>query len=76
MAELKTPKESFTVTSVSVSLGLKANIGNYNMANVNYVLTAQPAEGVDAQEVKEALEGIVDGWVSEKLAQIKAKNGN
>jgi hypothetical protein len=76
MSELKTKNEElFTVTSVSVNLGLKANLGNYNMANFNYVLTAQPAEGADTEEVKAALEEIVDGWVNEKLTAIKAKNG-
>lgn len=63
------------MATVNVSLGIKASLGNYNMANINYSLTDEIREGETEQEAKERIEAIVDGWVGEKLAEIKAKNG-
>lgn len=63
------------MATVSVSLGLKASLGNYNMANINYSLTDEIRSGESEQDAKDRLEKIVDGWVNEKLNSIKAKNG-
>ena len=63
------------VTNVAVSLGIKASLGNYNMANINYSVSATPGDGEDPEQVKQELEEIVDAWVSGKLKEIKARNG-
>lgn len=68
-------KEAFVPESVSVSLGIKVSLGNYNMANMNYSLSGSVAEGSTPEEAKVAAEEIVDGWLSEKLSAVKAKNG-
>lgn len=78
MSELKEKEPAFVPEKVSVSLGIKANIGgpgSYNMANINYTLTGSVGSNASVEAAKAAAEEIVDAWVSEKLSQVKAKNG-
>jgi hypothetical protein len=63
------------VQTVTVSAGLKASLGNYNMANFNYSLSGELEDSDTPESAKAQLEELIDEWLRTRLEGVKKANG-